>query len=82
MAQAMFQSITDKGIKPGSNPSQLNYGVAVTDVDGEEGYEIVVAGYDGLEKSHVHKREKQQSLLTIADVLFQYETTQINIQYH
>ena len=47
MAQAMFQSITDKGIKPGSNPSQLNYGVAVTDVDGEEGYEIVVAGYDG-----------------------------------
>ena len=36
----------------------------------------------GLEKSHVHKREKQQSLLTIADVLFQYETAQINIQYH
>ena len=35
-----------------------------------------------LEKSHVHTREKQQSLLTIADVLFQYETAQINIQYH
>ena len=47
MAQAMFQSITEKGIKLGSNPSQLNYGVAVTDVDGEEGYELVVAGYDG-----------------------------------
>merc|ERR1711971_816596 len=47
MGYAMFQSITDRGIKPGSNPSQLNYGVSVTDVDGEEGYEVVVAGYDG-----------------------------------
>jgi len=47
VTQAMFQSITDKGIKQGSNPSQLNYGVSVTDVDGKEGYELVVAGYDG-----------------------------------
>merc|ERR1711972_780169 len=47
MTQAMFQSITEKGIKQGSNPSQLNYGVSVTDVDGKEGYELVVAGYDG-----------------------------------
>ena len=38
--------------------------------------------FEYLEKSHVHKRENQQSLLTIADVLFQYETAQINIQYH
>jgi len=43
----MFKSITDKGISSDSNPSQLNYGVAITDVDGEEGYEVVVAGYDG-----------------------------------
>merc|ERR1711972_562730 len=47
MTQAMFQAITEKGIKQGSNPSQLNYGVSVTDVDGKEGYELVVAGYDG-----------------------------------
>jgi hypothetical protein len=47
IGQTMFQSITEEGIKPGSNPSQLNYGVAVTDVDGEEGYEIEIAGYDG-----------------------------------
>jgi len=47
IGQAMFQSVTEKGIKPGSNPSQLNYGVAVTDVDGEEGFELVIAGYDG-----------------------------------
>merc|ERR1719419_952823 len=47
LCQCMFQAITDSGIRPGSNPSQRNYGVAVTDVDGEEGYEVVVAGYDG-----------------------------------
>jgi len=44
---SLFRSITDSGIAPGSNPSQLNYGVAITDVDGQPGYEVVVAGYDG-----------------------------------
>jgi len=46
-AIGLFSSITEKGISRGSNPSQLNYGVAISDVDGEDGYEVVVAGYDG-----------------------------------
>jgi len=44
---SMFKSVTKKVLPPSSNPSQLNYGVAITDVDGAEGYEVVVAGYDG-----------------------------------
>eukprot|EP00091_Calanus_sinicus_P005345 TRINITY_DN1578_c0_g2_i3.p1 TRINITY_DN1578_c0_g2~~TRINITY_DN1578_c0_g2_i3.p1 ORF type:complete len:337 (+),score=105.99 TRINITY_DN1578_c0_g2_i3:79-1011(+) len=47
LCHGIFRSITESGIAEGSNPSQLNYGVAITDVDGEEGYEVVVAGYDG-----------------------------------
>merc|ERR1711872_170986 len=43
----IFKSITSTGLAPGSNPSQLNYGVAITDVDGQKGYEVVVAGYNG-----------------------------------
>merc|ERR1712079_565342 len=43
----IFKSITTTGLAPGSNPSQLNYGVAITDVDGQNGYEVVVAGYNG-----------------------------------
>jgi len=47
LCHGLFKSITSSGIAEGSNPSQLNYGVAITDVDGKEGYEVVVAGYDG-----------------------------------
>merc|ERR1711892_781966 len=47
LCHGFFKSITSSGIAEGSNPSQLNYGVAITDVDGKEGYEVVVAGYDG-----------------------------------
>jgi len=46
-AYCFFQSITSSGIARGSNPSQLNYGVAIADVNGEEGFEVIVAGYDG-----------------------------------
>lgn len=43
----MFTAITDRILPPDydSNPTQLNYGVAVTDVDQDGDFEIVVAGW-------------------------------------
>uniref|UniRef100_A0A8C5BI16 Cartilage acidic protein 1a n=1 Tax=Gadus morhua TaxID=8049 RepID=A0A8C5BI16_GADMO len=45
----MFKDITGTVLPPDSlnNPTQLNYGMAVTDVDGDGDLEVVVAGYNG-----------------------------------
>lgn len=46
---SMFQAVTETVLPPDNlhNPTQLNYGMAVTDVDGDGALEVVVAGYDG-----------------------------------
>ncbi|XP_055485992.1 cartilage acidic protein 1 isoform X2 [Psammomys obesus] len=48
-AEPMFSAVTNSVLPPDydSNPTQLNYGVAVTDVDRDGDFEIVVAGYNG-----------------------------------
>uniref|UniRef100_A0A665UJ42 Cartilage acidic protein 1-like n=1 Tax=Echeneis naucrates TaxID=173247 RepID=A0A665UJ42_ECHNA len=48
-SQPMFQVVTQTMLPPDSlhNPTQLNYGMAVTDVDGDGDLEVVVAGYYG-----------------------------------
>lgn len=48
-AQPMFSVITDTVLPPDAlhNPTQRNYGMAVTDVDGDGDLEVVVAGYNG-----------------------------------
>nr|KAF6303600.1 cartilage acidic protein 1 [Myotis myotis] len=48
-AEPMFTAVTNSVLPPDydSNPTQLNYGVAVTDVDDDGDFEIVVAGYNG-----------------------------------
>ncbi|TRY86057.1 hypothetical protein DNTS_030160 [Danionella cerebrum] len=48
-AQPIFSVTTDTVLPPDSlhNPTQLNYGMAVTDVDGDGNLEVVVAGYNG-----------------------------------
>lgn len=45
-AEPMFTAVTNSVLPPDydSNPTQLNYGVAVTDVDRDGDFEIVVAG--------------------------------------
>ncbi|CAB1429205.1 unnamed protein product [Pleuronectes platessa] len=45
----MFSAITKTALPPDydNNPTQLNYGMAVTDVDGDGDLEIFVAGYNG-----------------------------------
>lgn len=45
-AEPMFTAVTNSILPPDydSNPTQLNYGVAVTDVDDDGDFEIVVAG--------------------------------------
>ncbi|XP_061844111.2 cartilage acidic protein 1a [Nerophis lumbriciformis] len=45
----MFQEVTQAIFPPDRlhNPTQLNYGMAVTDVDGDGDLEVVVAGYNG-----------------------------------
>ncbi|XP_071359824.1 cartilage acidic protein 1a isoform X2 [Trachinotus anak] len=47
--QPMLQVVTQTMLPPDSlhNPTQLNYGMAVTDVDGDGDLEVVVAGYNG-----------------------------------
>uniref|UniRef100_A0A671TFE0 Cartilage acidic protein 1a n=1 Tax=Sparus aurata TaxID=8175 RepID=A0A671TFE0_SPAAU len=48
-SEPMFQVVTQTMLPPDSlhNPTQLNYGMAVTDVDGDGDLEVVVAGYNG-----------------------------------
>ncbi|XP_049900442.1 cartilage acidic protein 1a isoform X2 [Epinephelus moara] len=48
-SQPMFQVVTQTMLPPDRlhNPTQLNYGMAVTDVDGDGDLEVVVAGYNG-----------------------------------
>lgn len=48
-SEPMFQSVTGTVLPPDNlhNPTQLNYGMAVTDVDGDGDLEVVVAGYNG-----------------------------------
>ncbi|XP_031418123.1 cartilage acidic protein 1a [Clupea harengus] len=48
-AQSMFSVVTETVLPPDAfhNPTQLNYGMAVTDVDGDGDLEVVVAGYNG-----------------------------------
>ncbi|KAM3624311.1 uncharacterized protein V6R79_022022 [Siganus canaliculatus] len=48
-SESMLQVVTQSMLPPDSlhNPTQLNYGMAVTDVDGDGDLEVVVAGYNG-----------------------------------
>ncbi|XP_035806418.2 cartilage acidic protein 1a isoform X1 [Amphiprion ocellaris] len=48
-SQPVLQVVTQTMLPPDSvhNPTQLNYGMAVTDVDGDGDLEVVVAGYNG-----------------------------------
>ncbi|MED6258219.1 hypothetical protein ATANTOWER_004420, partial [Ataeniobius toweri] len=48
-SEPMFFAVTKTALRPDyeNNPSQLNYGMAVTDVDGDGDLEIFVAGYNG-----------------------------------
>ncbi|XP_069835015.1 cartilage acidic protein 1 isoform X1 [Dendropsophus ebraccatus] len=48
-SEPMFTAVTNTVLPPDyeSNPTQLNYGVAITDVDNDGDFEIVVAGYNG-----------------------------------
>ncbi|KAL6110399.1 crtac1 [Pungitius sinensis] len=61
-SEPMFQVVTQTMLPPDSlhNPTQLNYGMAVTDVDGDGDLEVIVAGYNGpnlvLKYNHTQKR--------------------------
>nr|XP_046262645.1 cartilage acidic protein 1a [Scatophagus argus]XP_046262652.1 cartilage acidic protein 1a [Scatophagus argus] len=48
-SEPMLQVVTQTVLPPDRlhNPTQLNYGMAVTDVDGDGDLEVVVAGYNG-----------------------------------
>ncbi|XP_078499691.1 cartilage acidic protein 1 isoform X1 [Lissotriton helveticus] len=62
-SEPMFTSVTSTVLPPDydSNPPQLNYGVAITDVDNDGDFEIVVAGYNGA--NLVLKYDKQKKRL-------------------
>ncbi|XP_041424661.1 cartilage acidic protein 1 isoform X3 [Xenopus laevis] len=48
-SEPMFTAVTETVLPQDydSNPTQLNYGVAITDVDNDGDFEVVVAGYNG-----------------------------------
>ncbi|XP_056350851.1 cartilage acidic protein 1 isoform X3 [Oenanthe melanoleuca] len=62
-SEPMFAAVTHRLLPPDydSNPTQLNYGVAVTDLDADGDFEIVVAGYNG--PNLVLKYDKAQGRL-------------------
>ncbi|KAM6306400.1 cartilage acidic protein 1 [Aegotheles albertisi] len=62
-SEPMFSAVTHRLLPPDydSNPTQLNYGVAVTDLDADGDFEIVVAGYNG--PNLVLKYDKAQGRL-------------------
>ncbi|XP_027528113.1 cartilage acidic protein 1 isoform X1 [Neopelma chrysocephalum] len=62
-SEPMFTAVTHRLLPPDydSNPTQLNYGVAVTDLDADGDFEIVVAGYNG--PNLVLKYDKAQGRL-------------------
>uniref|UniRef100_A0A8C6VT07 Cartilage acidic protein 1 n=1 Tax=Nothobranchius furzeri TaxID=105023 RepID=A0A8C6VT07_NOTFU len=62
-SEPMFSAITKSVLPPDydNNPTQLNYGMAVTDVDGDGDLEIFVAGYNG--PNLVLKYDKQKKRL-------------------
>ncbi|XP_063291244.1 cartilage acidic protein 1 isoform X1 [Pelobates fuscus] len=59
-SEPMFTAVTDTVLPPDyeNNPTQLNYGVAVTDVDNDGDFEIVVAGYNGPNLVLKYNKEK------------------------
>ncbi|XP_029465995.1 cartilage acidic protein 1 isoform X2 [Rhinatrema bivittatum] len=63
----MFTAVTSAILPPDydSNPTQLNYGVAITDVDSDGDFEIVVAGYNGPNLVLKYDKDKK-SLVNIA----------------
>ncbi|XP_067393227.1 cartilage acidic protein 1 [Emydura macquarii macquarii] len=60
--EPMFTAITSRVLPPDydSNPTQLNYGVAVTDVDNDGDFELVVAGYNGPNLVLKYERARQR----------------------
>ncbi|KAK6328525.1 hypothetical protein J4Q44_G00005030 [Coregonus suidteri] len=62
-SEPMFSAVTETMLPPDydNNPTQLNYGVAVTDVDNDGDLEMFVAGYNG--PNLVLKYDKQRKRL-------------------
>ncbi|KAM9559739.1 cartilage acidic protein 1 [Salvelinus alpinus] len=62
-SEPMFSAVTETMLPPDydNNPTQLNYGVAVTDVDNDGDLEMFVAGYNG--PNLVLKYDKQKKRL-------------------
>lgn len=60
----MFSAVTKTVLPPDydNNPTQLNYGVAVTDVDGDGDLEMFVAGWE--------KEGKQALKVTLTQALW------------